>query len=137
MCIRDRCYYDQTPAGTIAEVAAYGDVGPLLAAAMRANERIAHLKVRQPPETIRATVLGAAGQTVTLSGSTIWADADLLPLRNLPVVRPATVGAGQFAEAVGVALARWDLERDALVAIVVDLPSGVAYACLLYTSRCV
>ena len=29
---------------------------------------------------------------------------------------------------VGVALARWDLERDALVAIVVDLPSGVAYA---------
>lgn len=122
------CYYDQTPSGTIAEVAAYGDVGPLLAAAMRANERIAHLKVRQPPETIRATVLGAAGQTVTLSGSTIWADADLLPLRNLPVVRPATVGAGQFAEAVGVALARWDLERDALVAIVVDLPSGVAYA---------
>ena len=27
-----------------------------------------------------------------------------------------------------VALARWDLEPDALVAIVVDLPSGVAYA---------
>ena len=33
-------------------------------------------------------MLGAATQTVTLSGSTIWAEREVLPLRNVPVVRP-------------------------------------------------
>ncbi len=123
------CYYDQTPAGSVAEVAAYGDVGPLLAAAMRANDRLQALKVRTPPETIRATVLGAAGQTVTLSGSTIWADGSLLPLRNVPVIRPALEAAGGgFQEQVRSALGRWDLDEHAVVAIVIELPTGLGYA---------
>jgi hypothetical protein len=33
-------------------------------------------------------VLGAASQTVTMSGTTIWVREDLLPLRDLPVVEP-------------------------------------------------
>ncbi|HEX6485344.1 MAG TPA: ethanolamine ammonia-lyase reactivating factor EutA, partial [Nocardioidaceae bacterium] len=89
--------------------------------------------VRRPPETLRATVLGAAGQTVTLSGSTIWVARDLLPLRNLPVLRPAMPGRGggpSFAVAVRDALARWDLEDDAQAAIVVDLPQELGYSAL-------
>jgi ethanolamine utilization protein EutA len=38
-------------------------------------------------------VIGAASQTVTLSGSTIWAERDILPLKNIPVVRPR-IGSG-------------------------------------------
>jgi ethanolamine utilization protein EutA len=127
------CYYDPTPVTTTAEVALYGDVGPLLADCLRRNGRLQRLNVRRPPETLRATVLGAAGQTVTLSGSTIWVARELLPLRNLPVVRPAMPGRGggpSFATAVREALVRWDLEDDAQAAIVVDLPQELGYAAL-------
>lgn len=127
------CYYDQLPTTTVVEVARYGDVGPLLADSLHRNARLQRLKVRRPPETLRATVLGAAGQTVTLSGSTIWADRDLLPLRNLPVLRPAIpgrAGGPPFASAVREAMARWDLDEDAQVAIVVDLPQELGYPAL-------
>jgi ethanolamine utilization protein EutA len=127
------CYYDRPPVGSLAEVAAYGDVGPLLADALHRNDRLQQLTVRQPPETLRATVLGAAGQTVTLSGSTIWADRSLLPLRNLPVLRPAMPGRGggsSFAEAVREAMSRWDLEEESQAAIVVDLPQELGYGAL-------
>ena len=127
------CYYDPVPVDTTADIAVYGDVGPLLADSLRRNERLQRLNVRQPPETLRATVLGAAGQTVTLSGSTIWVAPDLLPVRNLPVLRPAMPGRGgglPFAAAVHEALGRWDLEADAQAAIVVDLPQELGYAAL-------
>ncbi len=127
------CYYDRLPVATIAEVARYGDVGPLLADSLHRNDRLGQLSVREPPETLRATVLGAAGQTVTLSGSTIWADRDLLPLRNLPVLRPALPGRGggpPFAASVREAMARWDLDEDADVAVVVDLPTEMGYPAL-------
>jgi ethanolamine utilization protein EutA len=127
------CYYERLPVGTMAEVARYGDVGPLLADCLHRSERLQRLNVRQPPETLRATVLGAAGQTVTLSGSTIWVEQKLLPLRNLPVLRPAMPGRGggpSFAEAVREAVLRWDLDDDAQAAIVVDLPAELGYAAL-------
>jgi ethanolamine utilization protein EutA len=139
------CYYARPPVGSLAEVAVHGDVGPLLADALHRNDRLAALVVREPPETLGATVLGAAGQTVTLSGSTIWTDRSLLPLNNLPVVRPAMPGpstssghglgsrispgpGNAFADAVRDALARWDLAPDTLAAIVVDLPPELGYA---------
>jgi ethanolamine utilization protein EutA len=127
------CYYDRLPVTTMAEVARYGDVGPLLADSLHRNERLAKLNVREPPETLRATVLGAAGQTVTLSGSTIWANRDILPLRNLPVLRPALPGRGgglPFTASVREAMARWDLDADAEAAIVVDLPTEMGYPAL-------
>jgi ethanolamine utilization protein EutA len=127
------CYYERLPVSTLAEVARFGDVGPLLADSLHRNDRLRRLNVRQPPETLRATVLGAAGQTVTLSGSTIWADRDLLPLRNLPVLRPALPGRGgglSFAAAVREAMGRWDLDEDAETAIVVDLPTELGYPAL-------
>lgn len=127
------CYYEQHPAGTIAEVARFGDVGPLLADSLHRNDRLQQLNVRRPPETLRATVLGAAGQTVTLSGSTIWTDRELLPLRNLPVLRPAMpgrAGGPTFGDAVQEARLRWDLDDEALAAIVVDLPQELGYATL-------
>jgi ethanolamine utilization protein EutA len=124
------CYYDRPPTATVADVAAYGDVGPLLAEALRLNDRMRAHTVRQPPETLGATVLGAAGQTVTLSGSTIWTDRALLPLNNLPVLRPSMPGRGggpSFAQAVADALLRWDLQPDTLSAVVVDLPAELGF----------
>jgi ethanolamine utilization protein EutA len=128
------CFYDRTPAHTLADVAVYGDVGPLLAQSLRLNTRLQDHTVLRPAETMRATVLGAASQTVTLSGSTIWAEPQLLPLRNLPVVRPHleadVLDPDRLAEAIRVAVRRWDAEGDGRVAVALDLPPRLDYAAL-------
>ncbi len=126
-----RCYEEQLPTTRMQDVAAFGDVGPLLAASLREEPRLAARTVRGAPRTLGATVLGAASQTVTLSGTTIWVRADLLPLRDLPVVQPELpdpdVGAGQLVEAISAATRRWDAQGDGRVAIAVDLPSGLSF----------
>lgn len=130
-----RSYYDGDPAVELDEIAAFGDVGPLLARSLREDPRLRALPVREPSQTIRATVLGAASQTVTLSGSTIWADADLLPLRNLPVVQPRTwttvPDPAAFAGDVEHALRRWDRGPGEGVALALVLPARLDYASLL------
>ena len=57
---------------------------PLFAnAPRRCFRRTAHL--REPAQTVRATVIGAGAHTLSLSGSTIWVSAASLPIKNLPV----------------------------------------------------
>jgi ethanolamine utilization protein EutA len=72
--------------------------------------------VLRPQETQRATVLGASAQTLTLSGSTIWADPKILPLKNVPVLRPGDgddrIAPEGLAAAIAEALCRWDLGGD-------------------------
>lgn len=129
-------YYDDRPCTTLAEVARYGDVGPLLAASLRENPRWRQLRVEQPAQTLRATVLGAASQQVTLSGSTIWAERSHLPLKNLPVIEPRIlehVPAYRDPEAVRRAVTqavrRWDRgESDpGNFVIALDLPALMVY----------
>ena len=126
-----RCYEEQLTVDTVEDVAAFGDVGPLLAHALRNEPRLKERTVRGAPETLGATVLGAASQTVTLSGTTIWVRDDLLPLRDLPVVQPdvpdPTAGAQILVDAIAAATRRWDAEGDGRVAIAVDLPQGLSY----------
>jgi ethanolamine utilization protein EutA len=126
-----RCYYEHAPADSLDEIAAFGDVGPLLAQSLRVNPRLRALTVLPPTQTLSATVIGAASQTVTLSGTTIWARPHLLPLRNLPVVEPALDGAvtapDKLAHAIRRATQRWDAEGDGRVAIALELPEGLAY----------
>lgn len=126
-------YYDQAPASTLAEVSRWGDVGPLFAASLRANPRFAQLRVERPAQTLRATVLGAASQQVTLSGSTIWADRSLLPLKNLPVIEPElppmeSVAEASVREALSYAVHRWDRDQEqSIVAINLNLPLKMSY----------
>ena len=79
-------------------------MGPLLAESLRQHPGLQAYATQRPAETLRATVLGASSQTVTLSGSTIWAEAGLLPLRNVPVVRPR-LEAGSQPAAIAAAIA--------------------------------
>jgi len=107
-------YYAPAPVNTLAEIAVHGDVGPLLADAIRKHPALAAYRVVKPTETMRATVLGAGTQTVTLSGSTIWAEREILPLRNAPVVRPqmpAQLERSAVAGAIDAAVSRWDIDR--------------------------
>jgi ethanolamine utilization protein EutA len=82
-------------------------------------------------------VLGAASQQVTLSGSTIWAEDDHLPLRNAPVIEPhllerdpGLTSADAVAAALGEAVERWDrgAGREGDFAISLPLPGRIDFA---------
>jgi ethanolamine utilization protein EutA len=107
-------YYDPIMIKTLQDASIHGDIGPLLAQSLRQHAGIQQLDVIRPAETLRATVLGASSQTVTLSGSTIWAEESILPLKNLPVIHPEINSSFEdftaFSLAVNDAALRWDLD---------------------------
>lgn len=96
----------------------FGDLGPLLAKAMRERIEAWGVAIEKPDEGIRATVVGASQYTIQVSGSTIFVSPlDTLPLRNVPVVvadaplEDDDVDAEAVAESVRVALRRLDLHE--------------------------
>lgn len=105
-------YYNPIPISSVSDATRHDDVGPLLAESLRGHPVLNAYTIVPPAETVRATVLGASTQTVTLSGSTIWAESEILPLKNVPVIRPtlpshlepSSVSTGIFEAAT-----RWDV----------------------------
>jgi ethanolamine utilization protein EutA len=75
-----------TPADATVDRGAYGDVGVALATAIRDHDRLGDWPRVDTSEDIRATVVGAGTTTTRLSGRTVGLDAQLLPLRNVPVL---------------------------------------------------
>ena len=67
----------------------YGDIGILLGRALRKSKIFDQKKVIQSAETIRATVVGAGSHTTDVSGSTITYISDILPIKNIPVLKLA------------------------------------------------
>jgi ethanolamine utilization protein EutA len=92
---------------------AFGDLGPELAAELRA--RLDGMRLARPDARIRATVIGASQYTMQVSGSTIFVSPlDTLPLRNVPVIAPVLpldddIDAAALAAAIKAALKRLDL----------------------------
>jgi ethanolamine utilization protein EutA len=84
----------------------FDDLGPLLAAAVRARAEAWGPRIEAPNEGIRATVIGASQYTTQVSGSTIFVSPmDLLPLRNVPVIAPALPLGGEEIDSDAVAAA--------------------------------
>lgn len=67
----------------------YGDIGVLLGRALRQSQIFEKKQVIQSAETIRATVVGAGSHTTDVSGSTITYISDVLPIKNVPVLKLA------------------------------------------------
>jgi ethanolamine utilization protein EutA len=94
------------------DVSIHDDVGPLLAESVRKHMKLKTYQIVPPAETMRATVLGASTQTVTLSGSTIWAEREILPLKNVPVIRPslpASLDSASVSRSISEVVTRWDV----------------------------
>ncbi len=129
-------YQPAAPIESLEQVLVHGDVGPLLAESLRRHPALRRYTVRRPPETTGATVMGAGTQTISLSGSTLWLEPGLLPIRNAPVIRPAWDGAtpprAAVADAVRRALTYSDLDAAATqVALALELSWPVDYPSLL------
>ncbi|MBI2570659.1 MAG: ethanolamine ammonia-lyase reactivating factor EutA [Candidatus Schekmanbacteria bacterium] len=67
---------------------AFGDIGPLFAAALRIHPWFRAARVLRPAHALRATVIGVGAHALRLSGNTIWMPRQALPLRNVPVLCP-------------------------------------------------
>lgn len=65
----------------------YGDIGLLLGYAIAHSRLIIDIPVVKSVETIRATVVGAGSHTAEISGSTITYRKEVLPIKNLPVLK--------------------------------------------------
>lgn len=63
----------------------YDDIGEKLAKMLHQHEQLQSFLWLRPEETARATVTGAGTQTTEISGATIQVDAQVLPLKNVPV----------------------------------------------------
>lgn len=72
---------------TAADPFAYGDIGGLLGAALKAEAEKRCYKLMNVGETIRATVIGAGMYTTTVSGSTITYSGNVFPVKNMPVLK--------------------------------------------------
>jgi ethanolamine utilization protein EutA len=85
--VADYVYRDMTDR-TKQELFRFGDIGPLLGQQVKNAFAKKGYRLERPSETIRATVIGAGSRTVDVSGSTILVDDSMLPLKNIPVIKP-------------------------------------------------
>jgi ethanolamine utilization protein EutA len=129
-------YYNPLELSSLADITRHDDIGPLLAQSLRLSPDLRSYSVLPPAETMRATVLGASSQLITLSGSTIWAEDHLLPIKNVPVICPDlaefALNPRDIQEAVASAIKRWDIDvhQDPFV-VNLDLQIEMDYAHIL------
>lgn len=81
------CIYTDALVNNIKECSIYGDIGPLLGQSIRLLFKEKEIKMREPAEKIRATVIGAGAHSIKLSGSTIIFDNSVLPKKNMPIAK--------------------------------------------------
>ncbi|WP_421503554.1 ethanolamine ammonia-lyase reactivating factor EutA [Enterococcus faecalis] len=67
----------------------YGDIGLLLGKYLRKSLIFSEKEVLESVETIRATVVGAGSHTAEISGSTIAYREQILPVKNIPILKLA------------------------------------------------
>lgn len=129
-------FYHPPSVVTLETVTQHEDIGPLFGLALREHSVLKRMECVEPPETIRATVIGASSQTVTLSGSTIWAEKQVLPIKNVPVVRPYLGSTAAIPDAICEAMTRMEINpRTDNAAIALDLHDPLDFAQLQNLAR--
>lgn len=65
----------------------YNDIGPLLGKCIKECFEKENISIVKLNETINATVVGAGSYTTDISGSTIVYNDEILPLKNIPILK--------------------------------------------------
>ena len=79
--------YSKEEITSMERVLRFGDIGPLLGYSIRELLESSNYKIYEPKEKIRATVIGAGSHSLKISGSTIIYEEDILPLKNIPIIK--------------------------------------------------
>ncbi|WP_039658492.1 ethanolamine ammonia-lyase reactivating factor EutA [Clostridium tyrobutyricum] len=79
--------YGNDSISTLSDTTKFGDIGPLLGCSIRNTFKEKGYIFIEPREKIRATVIGAGSHSIKLSGSTIIFEDDILPIKNIPIIR--------------------------------------------------
>ena len=111
----------------------FGDIGLELADEINQFCKGANIKLIEPPELIRATVLGAGLYTLQVSGATTLVTEDnSFPIRNIPVIVPFLPQENptevEIKQAIDMAYRRIDMsEGEAPVALAFHKTIGLSY----------
>lgn len=132
------CYYSPESIGA---AFAFKDTGPLLAQVLHARAELTALTTIKPNQTVRATVIGAGAYTLSLSGSTIWLNAEHLPIKNVPVLQCGLIwseidSSKTLFDAWMLAITRMDLDaKSSLYALALPVDVPVTYQSVLVISQ--
>ncbi len=118
------------------ETKKYGDLGYLLAEAVKQRIQGWGPEIAVPVEGIRATVIGASQYTIQVSGNTIFVTpCEILPLINMPVISPnlpldaEVLSVEAISEAIRQALIRMALnDSDKPVALCFNWKGSATFA---------
>jgi len=70
------------------DIQKHNDIGPLLGNYISREFEDYKNIILSPKERIRATVIGAGNHSLNISGSTIAFEKSILPLKNIPIIKP-------------------------------------------------
>jgi len=79
--------YNKNYKPTFESLLDYGDIGPLLGYSIQKKFNDETEILCEPKEKIRATVIGAGSHSTKISGSTIFYDDTILPVKNIPIAK--------------------------------------------------
>lgn len=106
------CIHEVRPSDTFK----YGDIGLLLGHRIAHSALVSDIEVIESIETIRATVVGAGSHTAEISGSTITYKEEVLPIKNIPILRMShhdeEGDALALAEAISAKMQWYQLEQE-------------------------
>lgn len=112
---------------------AFGDLALPLANELSSALLDRGYTIHDPGQGIRATAIGASQFTIQVSGRTIYlSKTDILPLHNLPVIRPAfiaddAINPSALAEDISQARARMDIEAKRAFALALGFSGSPEY----------
>ena len=108
------------------DILKHDDMGPLLGTCISKEFEKYKEILLSPKEKIRATVIGAGNHSLTISGSTIAFDKSILPLKNIPIIKPFDKEEN-LKEIYLLGKKKLDMYEDTLVAISLIGPKSPSY----------
>jgi ethanolamine utilization protein EutA len=104
----------------------YDDIGILLGRCISKEFELYKDIVLSFKEKIRATVIGAGNHSLTVSGSTIAFDKSILPLKNIPIIKPFN-DEENLEDIYLLGKKKLHMYEDTLVAISLEGPKSPSY----------
>ncbi|MDQ0243229.1 ethanolamine utilization protein EutA [Bacillus fengqiuensis] len=115
------------------DVTKHGDMGPLLASALKSVSQQFPVHIKKAMETTRATVIGAGMQNTEVSGATVYVNESLLPIKNIPLITVPVEENGQWQkEAFHTRLQDAMLQAKKIFDVKQDPPFALALSTIQY-----